>query len=372
LIGREEGFMEQGMNRRVISLNAKHRHGFTLVELLVVIGIIAILVAVLLPALAAARRAAQTVQCAANLRTILQGMTMFASQNKLDIPGSPYTSGRFLFKTGPLDVFKVNQQPAYIASCPDIVQIWDWASPIAQIMGLHFEHAGDDPHRLLRYQQMRDYQGFRCPTNDVISGSFPTSTPAVPVGPTVSYNTALGFLFQTNPNIAGTQAGVSVIPTSFWVLPTGYTPKVNKVGSPSEKVYIADGARYSNPSQLPDADISVLGSYGGVFSDQGAADSHTNSWSTAMAPGNGGSGQFDPRMFFGRHTPPSQARIRAKSGSFRYNLGFFDGHVETLDDLAASNPKFWWPKGTVVKASEIWSNTYTAFGISPSADYNVP
>ena len=361
--------MQQTSIRRIISLNAKHRRGFTLVELLVVIGIIAILVAVLLPALAAARRAAQTVQCAANLRTILQGMTMFASQNKLAIPGSPYTSGRFLFKTGNHDVENENLQATYVGNCPDIIQIWDWASPIAQIMGLHFEHAGDDPHRLIRYQQMRDYGSFHCPSNDIISGSFPSSTPAVPVGATVSYNTALGFMLQPYAGF-GFKDGITTVPTNFWTLPPTYTPKVNKVGSPSEKVYIADGARYSNPSQLPDADITVLGSYGGVFSDQGAADAHTNSWSTGMAPGNGGSGQFEPRQFFARHTPPSQAKKQAKSGSFRYNLGFFDGHVETLDDMAASNPKYWWPKGTVVQTGEIWPNTVTEFGIS--YPYSVP
>jgi prepilin-type N-terminal cleavage/methylation domain-containing protein/prepilin-type processing-associated H-X9-DG protein len=58
------------------------RKAFTLVELLVVIGIIAILVSLLLPTLGRAREAAQRTACLANLRQIGQMMAMYANDNK--------------------------------------------------------------------------------------------------------------------------------------------------------------------------------------------------------------------------------------------------------------------------------------------------
>ncbi len=61
-------------------------HGSTLVELLVVIGIIAVLIAILFPALNAARAAAQTTMCLSNMRQIAIAVNGYASANQNILP----------------------------------------------------------------------------------------------------------------------------------------------------------------------------------------------------------------------------------------------------------------------------------------------
>jgi len=62
------------------------RSGFTLVELLVVIGIIAVLIGILLPALNRARQSAYSTQCQSNLRSCGQILLLYANQNKGFLP----------------------------------------------------------------------------------------------------------------------------------------------------------------------------------------------------------------------------------------------------------------------------------------------
>ena len=69
--------------------NQKQNHrAFTLVELLVVIGIIALLISILLPALSKAREQANTIKCAANLHNIGLGINIYISEWKGKYPAA--------------------------------------------------------------------------------------------------------------------------------------------------------------------------------------------------------------------------------------------------------------------------------------------
>src|SRR3954467_5696918 len=81
----------------------RSRRAFTLVELLIVIGIIAILVGMLLPTLSRVNATAASTKCQANLRSIGQAMFIYANENRGQLPRGMVTA---------LENFAVEQRDA--------------------------------------------------------------------------------------------------------------------------------------------------------------------------------------------------------------------------------------------------------------------
>jgi len=127
--------LERGKRRCAFGRQPSAKAGFTLIELLVVIAIIAILAAMLLPALASAKERSKRTNCMSNLRQINLGLQMYAGENKNYLPAGdggywawdvPGTAAQDMLANG------ATWQLFY---CPDLMnrfsqsnefQLWNW------------------------------------------------------------------------------------------------------------------------------------------------------------------------------------------------------------------------------------------------------
>jgi prepilin-type N-terminal cleavage/methylation domain-containing protein/prepilin-type processing-associated H-X9-DG protein len=113
---------------------------FTLVELLVVIGIIAVLIALLMPALSAARSQAMTVRCAGNLADVGRAMHQYANDFKGKVPRGYYYSPYY--------------QQGYIL----------WAEALSRYVGRPVDEANMTAARdPIMAQQFRHIDVYQCP-----------------------------------------------------------------------------------------------------------------------------------------------------------------------------------------------------------------
>jgi prepilin-type processing-associated H-X9-DG protein/prepilin-type N-terminal cleavage/methylation domain-containing protein len=135
---------------------------FTLVELLVVVGVIAVLIAIAMPALNRAREQANRVKCAANLRSIGQGMAMY-TQRYGTYPGcfaaySTNTTYTFIWPVR-LRPFLGGDQRVFL--CPSRDDRFEWTEsapgPVVRAAGVYVHLGYERDERLITWETYFSY-----------------------------------------------------------------------------------------------------------------------------------------------------------------------------------------------------------------------
>ncbi len=321
--------------------------GFTLVELLVVVSIIALLISILLPSLKKARDQAKQAKCMANLNGISKGNSIYGAEWNEWFVGSPITTGQQLYQEG------VDDPADDAVDTPgDVVQIWDWAGPIAaQTMSLHWNRAE-------RWRTTLLTGVFECPSNQYIADVYgDTSTPNFGAQRMVSYNTMRAFMTYASEGgdlrYYHGQIGSDVYRASGGHPLPNYAPRLDRIRTPSEKIFLSDGSRYTTTTRhavegLIDYDCDWQGSAGGAFSNCAPT--------TSDATGDGDYLTGFRRS--ARNRSFAKYSYRHPNGSILgLEAAYFDGHCEWMSEMQSRWPDPWWPKGTRLNWADMNEDT---------------
>jgi len=265
--------------------------GFTLVELLVVIGIIAILIAILLPSLQKAKEQANTAKCASNLRQIAMGILMYTGDNKGKLPLSAAGKGDKNYSQG-----------------------WFWSNELVRQGYIQAPHGVDSKNR-----QITGDSAFRCPSglDEALSGfsGFAALYPRqgqnqqylwVPV-PTAADGVRTWYALNSITGEAGTiNGGFAQYPHKSAGADAPFVwANSHDVGDGGADLTVRTPGMSRSLSNIKRSALVVM-----------AFDGNAYNWSSPA-----GSTGYSSRIS-GRH---GKATNNGKDGSF--NCAFFDGHV---------------------------------------------
>jgi len=185
------------MLKPTVDAQRRRASAFTLVELLVVIGIIALLISILLPSLNRARQAAQSVVCQSNLRQIGVALRLYAGANRDYLP------------------------PAYFVNNPNMGQSTLWHLSLRAMLSKR----GDGTFSTQGITTL----DFRCPSAIIDT----------PIGQNANHYSA-NPRFMPMYEVSGFGFGVDRLSgrTGSWP-----TFKLTKVSPASEKILVTDGAQ---------------------------------------------------------------------------------------------------------------------------------
>jgi prepilin-type N-terminal cleavage/methylation domain-containing protein len=221
----------------------RQRRAFTLVELLVVIGIIAVLVGILLPALSRARRQAQMTSCLSSQRQLVLALLMYCQDNKQTFPGG---SGFFPWRDN-------NGNPQ---------------APQMFLRGADYDVSAFNP--------------YACNSDDKAGptylGKYVKGSTKIPVCPANEDEVKRTGTFPPNNYWTGYWYPMSLVytPLSIWdtSASTGSIPqvpqKITSVKYPTQKVVIIDRKTYHNSKFIVDTDKAPTPTGGLVNTTAGA------------------------------------------------------------------------------------------------------
>jgi prepilin-type N-terminal cleavage/methylation domain-containing protein/prepilin-type processing-associated H-X9-DG protein len=298
------------------------RTGFTLVELLVVIGIIAVLVGILLPALNKARRAAATIKCASNMRQIGAAVLQYTTANK----------GVLM----PAQILRKSTDPNQTIY-PDG---FGWANELMHQKYITAPNLYTPDGRV----QFPSDSVFRCPEGIVPDESGGGSTSAEPNWPTNTQNNAYTYVKSENPRTDG---------QDLYAVATWYQLNARTQTSADNDVTKASGTLRISPfmdftSAATDADIkspkfqrkiSMVKKSTTLLMVVEAADPNWVDQGPVTEP-NG-------RQFYIRRIGARHGKKTADGFNAYTNICFFDGHVE----LKATEPIVYVHPDTLKEAS---------------------
>jgi len=306
--------------------------GFTLVELLVVVAIIALLLGILLPALGKAREVARSTVCMANLKSVGQGFVTYSTEYRGYLPG-PNTSGYRWLKPG---------RPPSSDGDPQLpITPYDWMSPVFG------DSLGLSEQRNERLVQLFNHE-FACPANDHRYDYIHPNGSGWPDAKEIRYNSysAPLTLHSYQDSEHAEQSGQPFGQTLGFVdtdavnlRPANHRFRVDTAGQASLKIAAADGARYIDGQGRISFNADTGSQFGSNFMNRSAT-------LNVFFANNGNPYKLKNKGSLELHEHAKRFTYRHPGSSI--NASFLDGHAENLSNEESRSIEFWYPSGSVV------------------------